>query len=756
MDIFPSQLIDNIVVYKTFTPDLPANFSGGLVNVITKDFPDRLRINFSASATYNPQANLIDNFLTYETGKKDWQGRDDGTRALPAEIATLPGSIPDKTFNVNNLEDINTITRVSNSFKTTMVPTTKTSPLGQNYQFSLGNQNLIFGRPFGYIASLSYRTEYNAYDDGSVARWKNTSSARDGIIADGLTNERSHKVVSGSEEVLWGGLVKLSYKPFNHHKFGVNLMHNQSGASSARTLEGPIPLDAVGLIFQTRVLGYLQRSIDIYQVQGDHAFGKLGAHWIVSSSRSLQSEPDLRFFSNDYTLQGETRVYDLQPNLYPEPNRFYRDLDETNNDARLNFDLPIDIWKELQAKIKFGGAYTTKDRTFSENRYLITQGNKSADYNGDASAYFGPANTGSFIDTIVFRGQEYYQVNYKNTVQDVSELRNRYSGSERIQAAYAMIELPVSERLKFVGGARYEGTQIETQSEDPNVAGGLIDLHDILPAISTLYQIKENLNLRGSYARTIARPTFREFAPFVSFDFVGDYNLVGNPNLTRTLIDNADLRLEWYPTPGELISVSGFYKNFQNPIEKVLVPQAANTELTYRNVPNGTAYGLEFEFRKLLGFIAPGSVLDNFQVGGNFSLIHSEVDIANDEYQKMIDVDPTRSRTRPIFGQSPYAVNGELAYINDSLGTKISLNYNIFGQRLVLVGGVNPDVYEQPRGLLNFSLSQKIKYGLSVTIRANNLLNPEYKQTQVYKETEYIFQNYRLGRSFSLGISYSL
>ncbi|MEZ4777612.1 MAG: TonB-dependent receptor [Bacteroidia bacterium] len=756
LDIFPSQLIDNIVVYKTFTPDLPANFSGGLVNVITKDFPDRLRINFSASATYNPQANLIDNFLTYETGKKDWQGRDDGTRALPSEIAGLSGSIPEKTFNVSNLEDINTINRVSNSFKTGMIPSTRKSPLGQNYQFSLGNQNLLFGRPFGYIASLSYRTEYNAYDDGKVARWKNTSSARDGVISDRLTNEREHGVVSGTEEVLWGGLVKLSYKPFDKHKIGVNLMHNQSGTSGAKTLEGPIPLDAVGLIFQTRVLSYLQRSIDIYQVQGDHAFGKLNAYWILSTSHSLQSEPDLRFFSNDYTINGETRTYDLQANLYPEPTRFFRDLDETNNDAKLNFELPVDIWKELQAKIKFGGAYTTKDRTFSENRYLVSQGNKSANYGGDPDAFFGPANTGVFIDTITFRGNTYYQVNYRNTVEDVSELRNRYSGLERVQAAYAMIELPVSERLKFVGGARYEGTRIETLSQDARVDSGNINLNDILPAISSLYKVREDLNLRGSFARTIARPTFREFAPFVSFDFVGDYNLVGNPNLTRTLIDNYDLRLEWYPTPGELISVSGFYKHFNNPIEKVLVPQAANTELTYRNVAEGMAYGVEFELRKNLGFIAPNSLLKNLQVGGNFSLIYSEVDIANDEYQKMIDVDPTRSRTRPVFGQSPYAVNGEVAYLNDSLGLKASLNYNVFGQRLVLVGGVNPDVYEQPRGLLNFSLSKTIKYGLSVTVRANNLLNPDYKQTQVYKETEYIFQNYRLGRSFSLGVSYSL
>lgn len=755
LDIFPSQLIDNIVVYKTFTPDLPANFTGGLINVITKDFPDRLRLNFSASMSFNPQANLIDNFLTYETGKKDWQAMDDGTRALPATIANLEGEFPDKTFNINELETAEKIDMISKAFDTGMDVTTGSTFLNQNYQFSIGNQNLLFGRPFGYIASISYRNSYNAYTGGQVARWKNTSSAQDGFIATALNNERQHKDQRGENNVLGGGLIKLSYKPHDRHKFSVNLMRNQSGTSSARYLEGPIPLDAQDLIFQTRTLGYLERSLNIYQLQGDHAFGKLNMGWIVSSSDSRQEEPDLRFFSNDYTVQGETRNYSLQPAIYPEPTRFFREMEETNRDARVNFELPVNVWNSLTAKIKFGGAYTTKERTFSERRFQITQGNKSRPYQGDPVAYFSDANSGFRVDTILFRGETYYQINYRNTIEDVSERRNSYTGNQRIQAGYAMIELPVTAKIKLVGGARYEGTLIETQSEEPTVAPGKVELDNILPAISGLYNIREDLNLRASYSRTLARPTFREFSPFASFDFVGDYTLVGGP-LTVTEIDNYDIRLEWYPSPSELISLSGFYKDFTNPIEKVLVPRAANTELTFRNVPEGKAYGVEFELRKTLGFIAPGSVLDNFQVGGNVSLIYSEVDIANDEYQKMITVDPDRPRTRPIFGQSPYAVNGELAYINDTLGIKASVNYNVFGARMVLVGGVNPDVYEQPRGLLNVSVSKTLKYGFSVMIRANNLLNPEYKQTQTYKETDYIFQSYRLGRSYSLGISYDL
>jgi outer membrane receptor protein involved in Fe transport len=760
MDIFPSQLIDNVMVYKTFTPNLPGNFSGGLIDITTRDFPDRLRISVSASTSFNPQANLIDNFLTYETGSTDWRGVDDGIRALPEEIASLPDGVPDRTF--NDLEAAQTIDRASKSFSTSMAPTTTTSGLNQRYQASIGNQNLLFGRPFGYIASFTYSNGYNAFTNGRESRWKNTSDARIGSIADNLNSEKDFVVQQGSQSVLWGALAKLSYTPFPNHKISVNLMQNQSGESTARTLEGPIPTDAIDLIFQTRVLGYQERQVGIFQVQGQHAFGtpkdkqpKVGplkVDWIYSTSASSQSEPDLRFFSNDYTENSDgERIYDIQANLYQEPNRFYRSLEEDNRDARINFELPVKVWNDLSAKFKFGGASTRKERSFREDRYQITQGNISARYNGNPDQYFAEANTGIRIDTIF----GFLQFNYRNYIEDVSEERNNYVGTQEINAGYAMLELPVTARINLAGGLRFESTFIEAVSEDVRLDTGLLELGDFLPAISGLYRIKENLNLRGSYARTVARPTFREFSPFVAFSFVGDFVLIGNPNLNRTSIDNYDLRLEWYPTPSELISFSGFYKKFTDPIEKVFEPRAPNQEIIFRNIPEGLAYGVEFEVRKNLDFLAPGSVLRNFQVGGNASLIYSEVGIAPDEYRKILDVDPDRPPTRPIFGQSPYAVNGEIAYIDDTLGIRASLSYNVFGPRIAVVGGTEPDIYEQPRGLLNFSIVKRLPKGFSLTLRARNLLDPEYKLTQTYKGREYVFRSYRIGRSFSVGVSYN-
>ena len=759
MDIFPSNLIDNVLVYKNFTPDLPGSFSGGLIDVVTKDFPDRFNLKVSISTSFNPQANLRDDFLTYETGSTDWRAVDDGTRAIPQFIQNLPdGTIPG--INFTDPEIASTVDQAAKSFTTQMFERTGTSGLNQNYSFSVGNQYSLFGRPIGFIANLSYRQNFNAYQNGTVGRFKNTGTAVNPSTA--LNTERDFNDVDfGSNEVLWGGLVKVSYKPWDKHKISFNYMHNQSGESSVRTLEGGLPEDAADLFGDWRVLGYLQRSLDSYQFQGSHVFGTLSVDWIGSITQSAQDEPDLRYFNTDYTVIGgpdqRDTLFDLQPNLYPAPSRFFRELDETNRDFKLHLEQPFSIWNDLEAKVKFGGAYTEKEREFVELRYELSSEASAEPYDGDAAAFLSLENTGVVnVDTFDFQGQQFLQFQYGNVYRDASEDRNRYTGDQSITAGYAMIDLPITTRLKFVGGARIEDTYAETSSGDTTVANGILDLTDILPSASFIYAVNEKMNVRANFSRTLARPTFREFSPFVSFDFAGDYLLTGNPNLTRTLIDNYDVRWEWFPSFSEIFSISGFYKNFDGPIEKVVEARAASTELTFQNL-DSTAYvlGMELEFKKNFEFIS--EKLRYLTFGGNLSLIQTKAIIPNTIYSTIQAVDPTIPQDRPFFGQSPYSLNLELAYVNPELGTTISTSFNQFGRRISLVGNdIFPDVYEQPRGLLNFSFQQRLPKGFAVRVRANNLLNPEYKQTITYLGEEYIFQSYRVGRSFSIGISYSV
>lgn len=755
MDLFPANLIDNIIVYKTFTPDLPGSFTGGLVDVKTKDFPDKFTVNVSASSSYNPQANLNENFIGDVKSSTDWRGVDDGSRARPFVASETPGEISIPNFDSNNETKIQ-IDQISKSFDKNWGPVVNKSGLNQNYKLSIGNQ-WLFGeknRAFGFIASLSYNNSFKYIESQIENRWKNTSDAASGNIANALNSEISLGGPSAEHEVLWGGLVKLSYKPSASHKVSFNYLHNQSGNNSARTLTGRIPKDDAAIIFETRVVGYKERAIDVMQLQGDHAFGKLKADWSASYTLSSQNEPDLRFFSNSLLREaGEEDRYDVDVSIYPEPNRFWRELDETNGDFKLNLELPFTI-KDNESKLKFGGAYTFKDRTFQENRYNIALGTQAEDYNGSIADFYRDENMG-IVDTVTRGAFTRYDLGLY--YQDASETRNNYTGEQEVKAAYVMGVLGLSDRLKATAGVRFETTFIETVSG--NDSTGTIDQNDFLPALSFVYALKENMNLRAGYSRTLARPTFREFAPFASFDFVNDALLVGNPNLERTLIDNADIRWEWYPSYSELISVSLFYKNFSNPIERVLDLRSQNPQFEFRNVDNGVAYGLEIELRKNFGFVS--EALKKLEVGGNLALINSRIDIAQQELDGIRAIDPTREARRPMFGQSPYSVNMELAYVDivDS-GIKASLNYNIFGERIAVVGGADPNIYEQPRGLMNFTLSKTFKQ-FTLTARARNILNPEYLFTQEYNpeganNEPFIFRSYKLGRAFSLGASFKL
>jgi TonB-dependent receptor len=261
------------------------------------------------------------------------------------------------------------------------------------------------------------------------------------------------------------------------------------------------------------------------------------------------------------------------------------------------------------------------------------------------------------------------------------------------------------------------------------------------------------MNLRAAYGRTLARPTFRELAPFPSYDIANAFFLIGNPNLKRTLINNADLRWEWFSRPGEIVAASMFYKRLTNPIERVI--KNDNGEIQYQNVNHATVYGVEFEFRKHLDFIT--RKLANMQVGANFSIIKSRVDISQDELDYINIIDPNNDGTRPLQGQSPYLLNVDLTYDNSESKTMANLSFNVFGERLSEVGQQGtPDIYEQPLPMLNIILSQGLIRNVALKMSVKNLLDGSVKKVHHFKDNDYIYQAYDKGRTFSVGLSYNI
>ena len=754
MDLFPSSLLEKVKVYKTFSPDLPGSFTGGLVDIITRDFPSDFTVNYSVKLGFNTQASLNKSFLTQDRKGLDFLGFGAANRQIPANIANL---------SVENwpsfASESSTLNEFGKSFERQFDPIRRQSGINQSHTFTVGNSiklNKDDQYPkLGYFVGLSYKRNFDYYQGGAQGRYKLTGDVTDA----GLNPELNLEDSRGQENVIWGALGNVSLKLNDKHKLGLTVNRFQNGINSARYLEGHNYSDANDLFFQTRTLYYQQRALTNGQLKGEHyitnadKFEKdqvLKLNWIASYTSSMQETPELKFFTNDYTISGTDTIYDLQPALYSDPSQFYRLMLETNLNTRVDLEIPFaavfDTKEENKNKFQVGAYFLNKDRIFNEKRYdFVQQSGADMAYNGSVNDYMADEN----FDAPNFSSGFLY-------LDNASEKRNNYVGTETNISAYAMSDLHFGD-LDVRVGARVEKDIINSRSLNPDEAPGNLDNLDVLPSVNATYHIFQqdsgkfsSMQVRGGYSRTLARPTFRELAPFSSFDFVGGNVFVGNPDLQRTITDNLDLRLEYYPTITESMSLGLFAKNFTNPIERAFNPEASNAEVTWKNVDNAKVYGAEFEVRK--------EVTKNLVAGGNVTYVKSIVTIPTKEYQVILDQDPNAPNTREMFGQSPYIVNAFLTYKNDSSNLVANLNFGVSGKQISVVTiGATPNVYQQARPNLGFNVSKKFGEDNQFTAKfsATNLLNAANLHTYNYNNQDYIFSRYTTGRTFSIKLAYN-
>ena len=514
----------------------------------------------------------------------------------------------------------------------------------------------------------------------------------------------------------------------------------------------------------TRVLQFTERQIQSLQLAGKHHLGglrDLRAEWSASASSSTQEEPDLRFFTNNYVtknrplrdengavlrdendkvIRGPVTDYSISPSIYPLPTRYFRDLDESNREFQLNLNWPFKQWQGINSHFKTGFLVLDKQRTFRERRYEFDQ--DDIDYDGQPATFFEAEKVG-----LTSRAGRQYR--FGSYVQDATQLSSNFDGDQQIYAGYAMLELPLHTQLRLVGGARLEATRIDVASQDRTKTAGRLAENDLLPSLNAVWEIRPGMNVRASYGRTLARPTFRELAPFASFSFVGGFTFIGNAALERTLIDNYDLRWEHFGSPGELYAVSAFYKDFKNPIERVIL--TVNGEVQFQNVAAAQVSGVEFEGRHGLGFLLP----EHFHAGGNLSLVRSKVAIDSTELKLRQALDPQADRERSLQGQSPFLLNLNLSYDNFATGATAGIYYNLFGRRLAEVSlGGTPDVFEERRGTLDCTFSQQW-HEYKIKLSAKNLLNSSFAKAYRYQGNDYIASQYYKGRSFSIAVSYN-
>lgn len=768
LDLIPSTMVENIVTTKTFTPDQPGSFSGGNVNIATKSIPDQFYLSAGVSVGYNTQASLIDNLLIDPlNGQNDWLGYDDGTRELPAfyqneanraalsntSLYILARSASENPENVEarRLVDGGAKALAHRSF----VPATGRSFLNHRFQFSMGDRKTLFGKNFGYNIGLNYRRNYNHYNNRALNIWQLPGSFNDSMLQANF-NTRG---LQSSDNPSLGGLASAAYQLNNRNELVFTYTYNNDLEQSAANLEGVWP-GAISAphTFQSRNISFLQRTLNSVQLRGKHSFGMENAllDWVLGYTASDQYEPDIRVFGNDI-VNGN---YDIKRAEYDRPFHFFRNLEDRQISGKIDLELPLG--ENTPNKIKAGLLANRKERDFEELRFQHEiAGLRTSDYftfneaAGDFNAFFDESNYGIL-------GQN-PNGTYQLGPYYVNQTRpsNIYQGTEQVLAGYLMGVYQATEKMKFVGGVRAEKTDFEVETENPNDPKGKIDELDFLPSLNAIYALSGKSNLRISGSRTIARPNMREIAPFSSFDFIGGFIYKGNPALGRTLIWNADIRYEFFPKAGELLALSAFYKNFQDPIQQQLSPVASGGEITYVNVDEGLLYGLELEFRKGLGFISPS--FENFKFSTNFTYTLSKVDLSPEEYEAFSKVNPEIKDYRPFQAQSPYIVNVNLTYYNPESEFEATLYMNMYGRRLYANGfGGAPDVYEingtdnTPTPDLRFTMSKRVFSNFNVGFRAENILGYNIERNVEFRGDYYVQELFNPGRTFTLSLGYSI
>jgi TonB-dependent receptor len=663
-------------------------------------------------------------------------GMDDGTRDIPEVAKGIDVPRPSQPGRMD------TIRTISTAFRKNIEGLRGSSFLGQTYRFSLGNNFTIGQRELGIIGTMSYKKSFDYYEDGWIGMYRAIDATQMQIGY--LLNE-----TRGGEDVMWSGLLGGSLKINTSNKVGFTIMRNQNGTAGSRYRDGREVYDDN---FQTQhIQEYLERSLTAYQLKGKHVFPGLNngfIDWQGSFTRSTQYEPDLRIFVHQYFYASDgSRIDQLYTNQDPE--RRYRNLWENNYDIKGNFTIPAELFGQ-KARFIAGGSYVNKHRNSDEEFYKIRPWG-TVPFDGSPDNYLQDEN-------VVDEGEDgIYYDNDKFSNQQVS-----YIADEVTTGAFGLLDIQLMSRLRLVAGLRYEHSYSAVENKIDTIEFSRRrqkaeykkterNDRDVLPSFNLTYSLTEIMNVRAGYNRTLARPAFRERAPYAYYDYFTSERIQGNPDLVRGLVDNIDLRWEYFFRPGEMVSLSAFYKYFYSPIERYM-DQTANETIRYRNGEDAKLYGVEAEFRKDLDFI---NFLEDFQIGANVTLVTSIVQEDSARVEKARVTVPDFPDTRPMYGQAPYMFNTFLFYDNDRIGLNANLGFTVSGPKIVQISAAQtPDIYEQPVPLLSFSIGKTIGKRISINVRGQNLLNSEYKKTYTLDGQEYIYRYFSPGREFKLTFSY--
>lgn len=717
LDLFPAKLIDNIKVLKTYSPDLPGEFSGGLVQMQTVEFPAAKSLNVSVTYGFNSQTT----FQRFAGQRGATFGEALG---FGGDARKLPSIIPsDKRLFVGNFSEAE-FQRFGQAFPVNyeVSPVISMRP-SQTYSVSGGN---TFGK-LGIVGAVTFTN--SPQHIGEARRFLVNSGAGQPQIfsdySDFNTDTAAAKI---------GAVMNAAYRLNATNKFLFRNTLTRDSEQQTRVFTGLS--GGTNQELQSTRLQWLERQLFSTGVEGEHAVSKLGNSlffWQFTYSLSSRDEPDLRetIRGREPGSTGQYRYLNL-----PEGGlRFFSELQDRIYEPQGGYSKPFFAGK-VSGIFKTGFRGTVRRRDFDSRRFrYFPVRAQTINFDAPTNLVLGEAN---------IRPDGF-------TIREITRGTDKYDASMDIYGGFTMVDLALGPKWRLVTGFRIEDANITVRTIDPLVPGAVPQIanlanRDWLPSVNAIYAMSRRQNLRFSYGRTVNRPDFRELSPFEFTNIVGGYSTVGNPELKRARIDNYDARWEWFLGGNQLLAASYFHKRFVDPIEQIYRPTASELRQSFINVAGAVNQGVEFEYRQALNRFS--RKLRPWSVQANFTLVDSDVDIPVDRFPQLT------SRNRPLAGQSKYLFNVVTEWTEPKLRSNARLYVNSVSRRLTDVGTFRlPDIYQERQvfvdAVYQVSLNETGKW--TMRFSAENLGNNRYRYTQA----NFIVRDFIIGRTFTIGTSYN-
>jgi len=743
LDLFPTDVIEAVVVQKTASPNLPGEFGGGTVLLRTIAFPAELTAKLNGKIGYREYTTGKDG-LTYDGGGTDWLGKDDGTRAMPDSLAeaTADGEFlrprsftnPDG-FSPEEIEMFGEDVATKSSYDVydkTLPPNLGLSgAIGDSYEFGKGNR-------WGFMGAFKY--------DNSWVNVQETRKTYSAIASGGLQLKDDIEVYRTVNFIDLSGFANVGVEFAQDQNIGFNAMLLRQASDQSKISQGIEENQNL----QRYELQWIENQLVNYQLLGSHVlpFKEWSIDWQYTDATATRDEPNTRNYRRD------------------DDNDDGEYLISTRSDSNSQ------SWSYLKDNMNNWSVDSVLPLTFGSHGLALGGGLADVQRDRDAS-----------IRTFTFQGnripQEALNLSWEEflspefigpnglQLKESTRATDTYTATQSLDALYFNLDLSLyNEKFRISAGAREEDNQQEVVTNDlsnpsaPPVVGS-IDQTDWLPSTAFTWAYSASAQFRLAYAESLNRPDFREMSPAPYLDPLLDLITVGNPNLVTASLKNYDARWEYYFSPSESFSLAAFYKDIANPIEKTLSSGGSGQIITLQNALGATLYGAEVDYYQSLdwvrnhdwlnwledfnlGFIGPFD-WDNFFIAFNFAWIESNVEIDS-------SLTTQTNADRPLQGQSPWVVNLQFGYSNPEGNTEWTVLFNEFGERISQAGVLGqPDIYEQPIPQLNFVYKRSFAEHWLLTLKLKNLLNPDVEFTQ---GTE-ITRTFRPGREFSAELKWA-